>query len=88
MFTSPKPEPSSAPKFHFFEARAKLSLEIQNYFEPEPSQARVLTLSPSPAQPAQLKLFCSSQLKLEPALYTLLSIGYVSDQPCTFKKLF
>ena len=88
MFTSPKPEPSSAPKSHFFGAGAKLSLEIQNYFEPEPSQARVLTLSLSPAQPAQLKFFCSSQLKLEPALYTLLSIGNVSDQPFTFKKLF
>ena len=50
---------------------SELSSEIQNYFEPEPSQARILTLSPSRAEPAQLELFGSSQLELEPARYTL-----------------
>jgi len=71
MFTSPEPEPSSARKSQFFRARAELSSEIQNYFEPEPSQARIFTLSPSRAEPAQLELFGSSQLELEPARYTL-----------------
>ena len=71
MFTSPEPEPSSVRKSQFFWARAELSSEIQNYFEPEPSEARIFTLSPSWAEPAQLELFGSSQLELEPARYTL-----------------
>ena len=64
MLTSPEPEPSSARKSQFFRARAELSSEIQNYFEPEPSQARILTLSPSRAEPAQLELFGSSSSQL------------------------
>ena len=62
----PEPKPSSACKSHILYARAKVSSEIQNYFEPEPSQARILTLSPSRAEPAQLKLYGSSQLELKP----------------------
>ena len=64
MFTSPEPEPSSACKYQLCQAQAELSLEIQNYFKPEPSQAQILTLSPSRAEAAQLKLFGSSQHKL------------------------
>ena len=71
MFASLEPEPSSACKYHLFRAQAELSSEIKNYFEPKPSQARILTLSTSQAKPAQLELFGSSQLKLKPAQYTL-----------------
>ena len=60
MFPSPEPEPSSARKSPFFQARAELSLEIQNYFEPKPSHDRILILSQSRAEPAQLELFGSS----------------------------
>ena len=48
-------------------------LQIQNVFEPEPSQAQILTSSPSLAEPAQLEHFGSSQLKLESARYSLVA---------------
>ena len=64
MFTYPEPEPSSAHKYHLFRARAKLSSEIQNYFEPEPSQAQIFTLSLSRAEPAQIELLGSSSSQL------------------------
>ena len=51
-------------------------MQIQNVFEPEPSQAQILTSSPSLAEPAQLEHFGSSQLKLESARYSLVATEY------------
>ena len=61
----PSPSWAQLVSLNIFRAQAEHSSEIQNLFEPEPSQAPILTM------PAQLKLFGSSQLKLKPAWYTL-----------------
>ena len=73
---------------NFFQARAELSSKIQNLFKPELSQAWILTLPPSRAQPAQLELFGSSQLKLGPARYTLNMTFPACNifQPTVFKR--
>ena len=47
-----------------FRAQAVLSSEIQPAFEPKPSQALILGWLPSRAEPANLRLFCSSWLEL------------------------
>ena len=71
--------------------KAKLSLSCKSLFFtslnqaqpknskllPKQSPARNLTLSPSQAEPIQLKLFLLRQLELEPARYTLVWYGMI-----------
>ena len=69
IFPPPSPNQAQLLNLTLFRARAELNSEIPNYFEPEQSQARVLTLSLSRSSPA--KTYGSSKLKVLRASFTL-----------------
>ena len=85
MSTFPKTSQAQPRNIILF-AQAKLSLEIKNFFEPKSSQARILTLFLSRAEPAQLKFFGSSQLAklcLRPTLVCVVEalLSYLHYEP-------
>ena len=66
-----KATPSAAVSPTLFRARVELNLDIPNPFEPKPSQAVILSLSPNIAKPAKLELLGLSQLEFKKDQYTL-----------------
>ena len=64
-----------------FRTRAELSSDIPNPFKHEPSQAPFFSLLLSLDEPAQLKLFGLSQIKLKAAWYTLIIWHFLNIPP-------